>query len=186
MNPLIIFAAVIAGMYAFKDIFSQNTKQLEMTDASTEKQVDYNENKHFSGTSLPQTKNFKASEFACNDKAKSKVPVEYYGNLQELMNNLQVLRDHLGKPVKINSGFRTVAYNNSIPNSVKFSMHLVAKAADIQVQGYTPIQLVKVIAELIAKGKMKDGGIGLYDTFIHYDVGHIRRWNNSQYKGLPW
>ena len=55
------------------------------------------------------TKNFDLSEFARNDG--TSVPEFALPNVTELANNLQVIRDALGKPVHINSGIGTVDYN---------------------------------------------------------------------------
>jgi len=122
---------------------------------------------------IPGTKNFKLSEFDCHDG--TKVPTAYYGNVQQLMNNLQVLRDYLGKPIYVNSGYRSPAWNKEV-GGVGGSMHLRAMAADIRVPGYSPGQVKAAILHLISAGSMQDGGIGLYPTFVHYDVGSARRW----------
>lgn len=122
------------------------------------------------------TKNFAREEFACNDQARTSVPAQYYTNVQQLANNLQVLRDTLGKPVHILSGYRTPAHNAAV-GGAKASQHLVAKAGDLRVEGMTPAQLHAQIEELIAAGKMKQGGLGLYPTFVHYDVRGVKaRW----------
>lgn len=121
------------------------------------------------------TKNFNRQEFDCNDG--TIVPEKYIKNLQELAKNLQVLRDHLGVSVSVvGSGYRTVAHNSKVSKSTK-SQHLTASAADIAVQGYTPVKLIQVIEKLILEGKMKQGGIGLYKSFVHYDIrGTKARW----------
>jgi uncharacterized protein YcbK (DUF882 family) len=50
-------------------------------------------------------------------------------------------------------------------------------AADIQVSKMTPEQVAKAIELLIAEGKMKEGGLGIYRTWVHYDVrGNKARW----------
>lgn len=120
------------------------------------------------------TKNFHISEFACKDG--SQVPPELVDNVQLLAKNLQVLRDHLGEPVRLNSGYRTPSYNARI-GGAKNSQHLLAKAADITVKSKTPRQLAEIIERLILEGRMKQGGIGIYPGFLHYDVrGRKVRW----------
>jgi uncharacterized protein YcbK (DUF882 family) len=123
----------------------------------------------------PQTANFTRAEFDCREG--TPVPTLLWGNLQTLMNNLQVLREDTGLPIHVNSGYRTPAYNATLAGSAPNSMHLQAKAADIVIIGYTPKQVKARIENLIAAGKMQDGGIGLYGTFVHYDIGRPRRWN---------
>lgn len=123
------------------------------------------------------TKNFKLEEFACHDG--STVPPEYMANVQELANNLQVLRDELGVPVVVISGYRTPIYNAEHGGAVH-SQHMLAKAGDVQVKGLTPRKLCDKIKALIAAGKMKQGGVGLYPSFVHYDVrGTAARWGGA-------
>ncbi|MGV4453154.1 YcbK family protein, partial [Ornithobacterium rhinotracheale] len=97
-------------------------------------------------------------------------------NLRELAQNLQVLRNYLGKPIIVNSGYRSVAHNRKIGGKVN-SQHLQGKAADIRVDGVTPERLASIIERLIYNGKMKQGGLGIYPTFVHYDIrGTKTRW----------
>ena len=121
------------------------------------------------------TKNFSLSEFDCKDG--TKVPAQFIPNVQKLANNLQVLRDYLKVPVRITgSGYRTPSHNKKV-GGAKNSQHLPAKAADINADGFTPVQLAKVIEKLIAEGKMNEGGIGIYKGFVHYDIrGTKARW----------
>ena len=120
----------------------------------------------------PQSKYFKIEEFACKDG--TKVPEEYYDNVQELMDNLDILREHLGYPIIINSGYRTPEYNKSVGGAKK-SQHLTASAADIRLN-VTPSVVQKSIKKLMNDGDMKKGGLGIYNTFTHYDIGKSRTW----------
>lgn len=120
------------------------------------------------------SKNFSLAEFACKDG--SATPPEAVKNLKEVAENLQVLRDHFGVPITVNSGYRSPSHNKEI-GGVRNSQHLFGKAADIVVKGKTPHQVKAAIETLIAQGKMKQGGIGLYNSFVHYDVrGRAARW----------
>jgi hypothetical protein len=122
------------------------------------------------------TKSFMASEFSCNDENKTPVPDIYTVNVKKLAANLQVLRDVLGKPIKVTSGYRTKEYNTKV-GGVKNSQHLFAKAADIKVKGMSSKRLANKIKKLIDEGKMSKGGIGVYKTFVHYDIrGENRKW----------
>lgn len=122
------------------------------------------------------TKNFSLPEFACHDTKGTPVPKKYLSNVQRLADNLQVLRDHLGEPVRVLSGYRTAAHNKAIGGAKK-SQHLTAKAADIVVKSKTPGQLATIIEHLIKIGKMKQGGLGIYNGFVHYDIrGKRARW----------
>lgn len=121
------------------------------------------------------TNNFNSDEFACKDG--NKVPEAYLPNVKKLAANLQVLRDHLGKPIIINSGYRTPKYNKSV-GGAPASKHLLAEAGDIRVAGMTSKQVHSEIQKLIAEGKMHNGGLGLYNTFVHYDVRKgVSRWD---------
>jgi len=111
------------------------------------------------------SKNFKLSEFVCPDGS-GEVLLD-----AELVNKLQKLRDKVGKPIKVHSGYRNPKYNTRI-GGAKESQHMQGKAADITVQGYTPEQVAKLAEEV------GFDGIGLYKTFCHVDVrGHNARWN---------
>jgi len=118
--------------------------------------------------------NFSLSEFKCKDG--THVPEELMDNVKLLAENLQVLREELGRPIRIISGYRSPKYNRRI-GGAKRSQHMTAKAADIKVSGMTPAEVKAVIVRLIKEGKMHSGGIGLYTTFTHYDVrGRNARW----------
>ena len=120
------------------------------------------------------TENFSLEEFNCKDG--SDIPNELLPNVIELAKNLQVLRDYLGKPIHVNSGYRSPKYNAKV-GGAKNSQHPKAKAGDITVDGMTPKEVAEAIEKLIAEGKMKQGGIGIYKTFTHYDTrGTKARW----------
>jgi uncharacterized protein YcbK (DUF882 family) len=120
------------------------------------------------------TNNFALEEFACRDG--TPVPDKYIDNVKELALNLQVLRDYLGEPVHINSAYRHPAYNKKVGGKPA-SKHLTAEASDITVKSKTPKQLNAIIEKLIKDGMMKQGGLGLYPGFNHYDIrGTKARW----------
>ena len=122
------------------------------------------------------SKNFKKSEFKCRDG--TSVPCELMDNLNELVENLQIIRDYIKQPMHIISGYRTPKYNRRIGGARK-SQHMKAKAADLRVKGMTPKELREIIICLIKEGKIKTGGVGLYTSFVHYDT---RGWN-ARWKG---
>jgi len=122
------------------------------------------------------SKNFKKSEFKCRDG--TNVPAELMDNLEELVENLQIIRDHIAVPMRIISGYRSPKYNRKIGGARK-SQHMKAKAADIVVRSLKPVELREIIINLIKEGKIKKGGVGLYRSFVHYDT---RGWN-ARWKG---
>ena len=130
------------------------------------------------------TKNFSLSEFAQRDPYRP-VPTEYRQNVQRLAEQLQSLRDVVGRIV-ITSSYRTLAHNASLPGSSSTSQHLTAKAADFVVPGVPQSEVYCTILRLIP-GSMEQGGLGWYGEktmnrvpHVHYDVrGFKRRWNKS-------
>ena len=111
--------------------------------------------------------NFKVREFACSDGSD---PIFVAPKLVEI---LQKIRTHFGKPVTINSAYRTVDKNKAVGGAT-YSQHLYGTAADITVSGVTPKQVAAYAEKLMPK----TGGIGIYNTFTHIDVREVRsRWN---------
>lgn len=112
------------------------------------------------------TKNFNLREFQCHCCGTVKVePL--------LVEKLQKLRDAIGRPLLITSGFRCAAHNKAV-GGVALSQHLYGKAADISLSGLplTPQQLAQ-----IAEATGFDG-IGIYPNFVHVDIrGRKARWS---------
>ena len=119
------------------------------------------------------TKNFSVFEFRSKDG--TDVPAELMPNLLELAKNLQVIRDHIGEPLQILSGYRSPAHNRRVGGK-KNSYHLKAMAADLTCKSLTPKKLHSLLLALIKQGKVKNGGLGLYPGFVHFDIGPTRRW----------
>jgi uncharacterized protein YcbK (DUF882 family) len=120
------------------------------------------------------TNNFTLEEF--NSKCGRDIPNNVLPNILQLAKNLQVLRDAVGKSISITSGYRSPQHNKKI-GGAKDSQHVKGLAADIKVSGMTPKEVALVIEGLIEQGKMKQGGIGIYPSWVHYDVrGTKARW----------
>lgn len=114
------------------------------------------------------TKDFKVKEFACHDGSDT----IYISD--ETVKILQALRDYFGKPVIINSGYRTASYNKKI-GGVSNSQHVKGTACDIKIQGVPP----EAIAAYLEK-YFPNCGIGLYGTFVHIDTrGYKSYWKNT-------
>ena len=118
--------------------------------------------------------NFSLHEF---ESADGKAPNgDVLKNLTELAKNLEVLRKHIGQPIRVTSGFRSKEHNAKI-GGAPASTHILGMAADIQVAKIKPEEIAKAIELLIANGKMKEGGLGIYRTWVHYDIrGTKARW----------
>ena len=120
------------------------------------------------------TKNFSKSEF--ESKCGREMPEEVYHNVVKVANQLQYLRDYLAKPIKVNSAYRSPEHNASV-GGVKTSQHILGKA-DIVIKGMPTEILYQHIEDAISNGEMLQGGLGLYDTFVHYDIrGTKARWD---------
>ena len=111
--------------------------------------------------------NFKVKEFACKDGS------DVIFISPELVEILQKIRNHFGKAVHINSGYRTPAYNKKVGGAT-YSQHLYGTAADIRINGVEP----KDIADYAETLLLNTGGIGRYKNFVHVDVREKKsRWN---------
>ena len=82
------------------------------------------------------SEHFALSEFERSDKARAlkidnRVPVRYVSSLETLCREvLEPLRQHVGKPIRISSGYRCPALNKAV-GGVATSQHLTGEAADI-------------------------------------------------------
>lgn len=115
---------------------------------------------------------FRLREFACKDGS-DKVLVD-----DALVELLETIREAAGGAVTINSAYRSPAHNAAV-GGVSSSQHLYGRAADIVVEGASPL-LVGQIAEYYLDRR---GGIGVYQTFTHVDTRGIRsRWDNRSGK----
>lgn len=135
------------------------------------------------------TKNFKEEEFITSkwykaEKVEDKVLKSYskdvsvQENIKVLAEQLQVLRDYLNEPVKINVSYRPLWWEKKNGRSGN-SQHVLGKAADIVVSGLSPQVVAHAIQKLINQGKMLQGGLGVYPNqgFVHYDIrGTAARW----------
>lgn len=116
------------------------------------------------GDSAKLSDNFRVSEFLCHGSgccSSGKVD-------EKLVQILQKIRDHFGKPVHISSAYRCPTWNQAV-GGVSGSYHLHGQAADIKVEDTAPAEVAKY-AESI--GVL---GIGLYETdsdgyFVHVDT----------------
>ena len=98
------------------------------------------------------TKNFSLAELVKSDTATRKgldnTPTpEVVTNLQILADNiLQPIREHYGKSVTVNSGYRSPEVNASVGGS-KTSDHCKGQAADIEIVGVANGDLAQYIAD---------------------------------------
>ena len=86
----------------------------------------------------------------------------------------------LGRPVTLNSAYRSPEYNRKVGGAKK-SMHTQRKAMDVQ-WGTTSVQgRMDMIQKAVDAGFT---GIGCYNNFMHVDIGTKRHWGpNGSYTG---
>jgi uncharacterized protein YcbK (DUF882 family) len=112
------------------------------------------------------SENFSLHEFQCKDGSQL-VKVD-----ERLVEKLQKLRDMVGKPIIIQSGYRTPEYNKKVGGAAD-SQHVKGTAADISIKGMN-VEDLAMLAE-----KVGFDGIGIYTKqgFVHVDVrGYKSRW----------
>lgn len=130
------------------------------------------------------SKNFSLAEFTKSETAIRKgldnTPTpEVIENLQKLVDNIvQPVRDHYGKSVKINSGYRAPEVNASVGGS-KTSDHCKGQAADIEIAGVANGDLAQyivdnykftqVILEFYTKGVPDSGWV-----HVSYDPANLK------------
>lgn len=104
------------------------------------------------------------------------VPADVARISPALVRCLQALRDRVGRPVLISSGYRSWARNVAVyrGRTPTASRHCSGQAADISVAGMSGLDLAK--AALDACGR--NIGVGIGATFAHVDVrGTWARWS---------
>ena len=79
---------------------------------------------------------------------------------------LQPLRDRIGSPLLVSSGYRSAGVNASVGGS-RESAHMFGRAADINVPGMAPKQLAAVILQM---GIPFDQLINEFDSWIHIAI----------------
>lgn len=125
--------------------------------------------KYTKGESVQLTRNFKSTEFDCKCK-------DYCNETiidAELVETLQNIRDHFGKPITINSGYRCKTHNKNV-GGVSNSQHLKGKATDIVVKGVKPTEVAQYAESIGVRG------IGLYNWGVHIDTRESKSyWTTS-------
>lgn len=105
------------------------------------------------------SKYFKVKEFACKDGS----PIVFIDDY--LYTILDILRNKLGKPVIITSGYRTPEWNKKC-NGAKYSYHMRGMAADIRVNGMSAREVANKLNAIVPN----ECGIIVYKSWVHFDV----------------
>ncbi len=121
------------------------------------------------------TPHFSIKEFKCHDG--TDVPDNLLPYAHKLAQQLEIIRAVDNQWISILSGYRTVTYNKKVGGKTK-SFHLPCMASDIVKPHVSVTTLYMQVLTLIAQRKIIDGGIGIYDSFVHYDIrGYRARWD---------
>ncbi len=125
-------------------------------------------NTYRKGKAVRLSANFKSTEFDCQGRGCcSTTPVS-----PALVSVLQIVRDHFGRIVHINCGYRCRKHNAEVRGASKTSRHMEGLAADIKVKDVHPV----VVARYIETVAGYAGHIGCYtyddkgSGFVHVDV----------------
>lgn len=98
--------------------------------------------KYFSFTEMTR------SEAAARKGFDNTPPPEAIANLTALcVNVLDPLREAIGRPVRVNSGFRGIQANRAVGGSSS-SQHTKGEAADVEVDGFDNKKLAQAIVDL--------------------------------------
>ena len=111
-------------------------------------------------TDIQLTKNFRLNEFQTRDP----IPQKLMGNIKQVAEELQKVRDILNRPIIITSGYRSPAHNRAVGGATN-SQHLYAKAADCRMVGIN----TEVFRTYLAR-YTKFNGFGIAPNFVHVDT----------------
>lgn len=118
--------------------------------------------------------NFRAREFDCHGSGcccETKID-------DKLVEYLQKIREHFGKPVNITSGCRCATHNAKV-GGVHSSLHTKGQATDIVIDCVDPLEIAKYAESIGVKG------IGLYEDFVHIDTRTTKSFwysHNQEYR----
>jgi uncharacterized protein YcbK (DUF882 family) len=113
---------------------------------------------------------FRQAEFDSKD-----VPGSGANMKPELIVMLEALRRLVGKPLVINSGYRTQQHNHAV-GGAPASAHTTGEAVDIGTRGWKQRDRIDLI--LYAR-KLGFIGVGIASNFVHLDMkerGHLASW----------
>ena len=109
---------------------------------------------------------FKMKEFECHDGCE--MPAEARVNIEALVEAvLDPARERLGKPIRVNSGYRCPRHNEEVLG-VRNSQHMKGEAADIAPvdSGQVKVDSLERLVEMIKRNGKWDQMI-VYPTFVH-------------------
>jgi hypothetical protein len=101
------------------------------------------------------------------------IPDELLKNIFSTVKILQDLRTQYGKPIYLNSTYRSPDYNKAVGGALN-SMHLQFNAIDFTVKNHSDLETLYNVLDnwdrLHKYYTKKMFGLGKYKTFIHFDT----------------
>jgi hypothetical protein len=139
--------------------------------------------KRFFETNLPDVKHFQWHEFLVKGSSNATTglntdpPRSLWRNIMQVARVLDRFREEVGHSVVLTSVYRSPAYNATLPGAAKSSQHIQFKAVDFKVVGAGSPREWAEIMRKYRRQNMFEGGIGVYDTFVHVDTrGYNADW----------
>lgn len=125
-------------------------------------------NTYKKGQKTKLSNNFTSLEFDCHGNGCCSETIIN----PKLVEYVQKIRDHFGKPITVTSGYRCLVHNRNVGGATG-SRHSKGDAADIVVQGVAPREVAQYAETIGIKG------IGLYETsadghFTHIDTRDVK------------
>jgi len=106
-------------------------------------------------------------------------PADYLPRILPTVILADEIREKLGAPIRVSSGYRTLEYNRHVGGSPS-SEHMQFRALDLQPHDPGLMEGMRGIATaVVARARARGWNVALihYDRFIHIDVGSERRKN---------
>lgn len=112
------------------------------------------------------TPNFTLAELTVTSTGLDNTPsAEHLKNLQRLALRLQLIRDALGRPIRVTSAYRSPAVNRAV-GGVANSAHALGHAADIVVAGMSAYDLAMFIRGMRERVQPRTGRLFYWDQLI--------------------
>ncbi len=122
-------------------------------------------------------------ELACHDADHTPYPSRWRtSRAKQLGEVFEDLRRTVDRPLRILSGYRTVAHQRRVNPGVVHSQHVQGRALDLATpRGWTRISFHAAIRAWV-KTDLRIGGIGYYRWGVHVDIrprhaGRLAAWN---------
>lgn len=89
---------------------------------------------------------------------------------QDFIEALQDLRDSVGRPFRITSGFRCEKHNKEV-GGAENSRHLKGVAVDILIRDWSSEDIHKLLCFATSvRPKLGESGVGIYRSWVHFDL----------------